>query len=73
MSSGNKILKQEGNKMTVKEMKNIQAAARALNDIVRINLDCEPYEAPDYIHDVYYGANTLWLKLQKMIEKEESK
>lgn len=59
--------------MTVKEMKNIQAAAYAFNDLVRINLDCKPYEAPDYIQEVYYGANTLWLKLQEMIEKEESK
>lgn len=59
--------------MTVKEMKNIQAAAHAFNELVRINLDCKPYEAPDYIQEVYYGANTLWLKLQEMIEKGESK
>ena len=59
--------------MTVKEMENIQAAAHAFNTLVRINLDCKPHEAPDYIQDVYYGANALWLKLQEMIEKEESK
>lgn len=59
--------------MTVKEMKNIQAAAYAFNELVRINLDRKPYQAPDYIQEVYYGANTLWLKLQELIEKEESK
>lgn len=57
--------------MTVKEMKNIQVAANALQKIIENTLECKPYEAPDYIQDAYYGANTLWLKLQEMIEKKE--
>ena len=57
--------------MTIKEMRNIQVAANALQVIIGNTLDCPPYEAPDYIQDAYYGANTLWLKLQKMIEKKE--
>lgn len=59
--------------MTLKDMKNIQVAANMLQVIIGNALECKPYEAPDYIQDAYYGANTLWLKLQEMIEKEESK
>ena len=58
--------------MTLKDMKNIQVAANALTVIIGNILECKPYEAPDYIQDAYYGANALWLKLQDMIEKEES-
>lgn len=56
--------------MTLKEMKNIQVAANALTEIIHNILDCKPYEAPDYIQDAYYGANTLWIKLQELIEEE---
>lgn len=59
--------------MTVKEMKNIQTAAYAMKEIISDILECKPYEAPDYIKDAYYSANTMWLVLQTMIEKEESK
>ena len=59
--------------MTTKEMKNIQTAAHALTEIMWNVLECEPYDAPEYIQNAYYGANTLWLMLQDLIEKEEKK
>lgn len=59
--------------MTIKEMRNIQVAANMLQVIIANALECKPYEAPDYIQDAYYGANTMWIKLQELIEKEEKK